>query len=92
MTLDPHACFPTNYISRSTIAQDLTLQHVDAEGNDLEPVLVDDPRLTDDFCKLFALEYGDWLCDVEGLDVDGETYLESEAEFYAEWLKKLFTS
>lgn len=89
MTLDPNACFPTNFLSRRQIAEDLTLNHVDAEGNDLEPIEASDPRLTDDFCKLYALEYGDWMCDVEGLDVDGEVYLESEAEFYDEQWKKL---
>ena len=90
MTFNPHAVFPTNYLSRRAIAEDLTRLHVDENGYCKGTVSVEDPRLTDDFCKLFALEYGDWMCEVEGLDVDGEAFLESEVEFYEGQLKKLF--
>ena len=70
--------FPTGYIRRETVAENLNAELGREEFSD------DDPRLTDALCSEYALDLGDMLS-VDLQDQVGDGVI----EFHRSWLQRL---
>jgi hypothetical protein len=76
--LDPKQSFVAARLTREDIASNLSAGGRE-EGQDIEPT---DPRLTDEFCRAFAKEYGEILCDEGDIadSADWTSFIKSELD------------